>query len=317
MFAHDRGWLRRMKEAIKRGMTAEAAVDRVQNDTRARMPRQADSLLARAPARPRRAVQPPAAHPGRPPARACRHRRPAARHRADRAHHGRRRPARLRPLAPARAGAGGFRRPEPRRHRRQGARHRRRRQCARRHGAGRPGQPHHRRCRHRRGPHPPVERRHRRLRRQGPLPRAPPPQVPRAARSAGHHQGRPAHRAAHQCRAADGRAASGRVGRRGHRPVPHRAAVHGVGHPAAARAADPDVPRGGGGGRAEAGRVPHPRRRRRQDAALSAPAAGGEPRARLARRPPRPRSAGPAAHAGARPVARHRRPASCACCCRW
>jgi len=28
MFAHDRGWLRRMKEAIKRGMTAEAAVER-------------------------------------------------------------------------------------------------------------------------------------------------------------------------------------------------------------------------------------------------------------------------------------------------
>src|SRR5262252_52401 len=43
MFAHDRGWLRRMKEAIKRGMTAEAAVERVQNDTRARMLRQPDS----------------------------------------------------------------------------------------------------------------------------------------------------------------------------------------------------------------------------------------------------------------------------------
>jgi phosphotransferase system, enzyme I, PtsP len=43
MFAHDRGWLRRMKEAIKRGMTAEAAVERVQNDTRARMLRHADS----------------------------------------------------------------------------------------------------------------------------------------------------------------------------------------------------------------------------------------------------------------------------------
>ena len=43
MFAHDRGWPRRMKEAIKRGMTAEAAVERVQNDTRARMLRQADS----------------------------------------------------------------------------------------------------------------------------------------------------------------------------------------------------------------------------------------------------------------------------------
>ena len=43
MFAHDRGWLRRMKEAIKRGMTAEAAVERAQNDTRARMLRQANS----------------------------------------------------------------------------------------------------------------------------------------------------------------------------------------------------------------------------------------------------------------------------------
>ena len=92
--------------------------------------------------------------------------------------------------------------------------------------------------------------RHRRLRRQGPLPRPPPAQVPRAARPAGRHQGRPAHRAAHQCRPADGRAAPGRVGRRRHRPVPHRAAVHGVGDPAAPRAADPDVPRGGRGGRA-------------------------------------------------------------------
>jgi phosphotransferase system enzyme I (PtsP) len=43
MFAHDRGWLRRMKEAIGRGMTAEAAVERVQNDTRARMLRQTDA----------------------------------------------------------------------------------------------------------------------------------------------------------------------------------------------------------------------------------------------------------------------------------
>lgn len=43
MFAHDRGWLRRMKDAIKRGMTAEAAVERVQNDTRSRMLRQADA----------------------------------------------------------------------------------------------------------------------------------------------------------------------------------------------------------------------------------------------------------------------------------
>jgi phosphotransferase system, enzyme I, PtsP len=44
MFAHDRGWLKRMNEAIARGMTAEAAVERVQNDTRARMLRQADTF---------------------------------------------------------------------------------------------------------------------------------------------------------------------------------------------------------------------------------------------------------------------------------
>jgi phosphotransferase system, enzyme I, PtsP len=44
MFAHDRGWLRRMKDAIKRGgLTAEAAVERVQNDTRARMLSQPDA----------------------------------------------------------------------------------------------------------------------------------------------------------------------------------------------------------------------------------------------------------------------------------
>ncbi|HEY7548679.1 MAG TPA: phosphoenolpyruvate--protein phosphotransferase [Hyphomicrobiaceae bacterium] len=42
MFARDRGWIRRMQEAIGRGMTAEAAVERVQNDTRSRMLRQAE-----------------------------------------------------------------------------------------------------------------------------------------------------------------------------------------------------------------------------------------------------------------------------------
>jgi phosphotransferase system, enzyme I, PtsP len=42
MFVNDRGWLRRMKEAIARGLTADAAVERVQNDTRGRMLQQAD-----------------------------------------------------------------------------------------------------------------------------------------------------------------------------------------------------------------------------------------------------------------------------------
>jgi phosphotransferase system enzyme I (PtsP) len=42
MFAHDKGWERRMREAVQGGLTAEAAVDRVQNGTRARMLRQND-----------------------------------------------------------------------------------------------------------------------------------------------------------------------------------------------------------------------------------------------------------------------------------
>lgn len=45
MFAHDRGWVRRIEEAIDGGLTAEAAVERVQNDTRARMLRQTDPYI--------------------------------------------------------------------------------------------------------------------------------------------------------------------------------------------------------------------------------------------------------------------------------
>jgi len=42
MFAHDHGWRRRLDEALLTGLTAEAAVQRVRNDTRARMLRQTD-----------------------------------------------------------------------------------------------------------------------------------------------------------------------------------------------------------------------------------------------------------------------------------
>ena len=42
MFAHDRGWERRLREAVQSGLTADAAVERVQNGTRARMLKQAD-----------------------------------------------------------------------------------------------------------------------------------------------------------------------------------------------------------------------------------------------------------------------------------
>jgi phosphotransferase system, enzyme I, PtsP len=45
MFAEDRGWTRRLQEAIQNGLTAEAAVERVQNDTRAQMTRQTDPFL--------------------------------------------------------------------------------------------------------------------------------------------------------------------------------------------------------------------------------------------------------------------------------
>ncbi len=45
MFAHDRGWMNKLRETVETGLTAEAAVDRVQNDNRARMMRTNDPYL--------------------------------------------------------------------------------------------------------------------------------------------------------------------------------------------------------------------------------------------------------------------------------
>jgi len=45
LVASDRGWLNRIREAIRTGLTAEAAVQRVQNDNRARMQAIADPYL--------------------------------------------------------------------------------------------------------------------------------------------------------------------------------------------------------------------------------------------------------------------------------
>ena len=45
MIAHDRGWLRRLNEAVMSGLTAEAAVERVMNDARARLQRQTDPYM--------------------------------------------------------------------------------------------------------------------------------------------------------------------------------------------------------------------------------------------------------------------------------
>ncbi|HWW48247.1 MAG TPA: phosphoenolpyruvate--protein phosphotransferase [Xanthobacteraceae bacterium] len=45
MFANDHGWSHRLREAVATGLTAEAAVERVQSDTRARMLRSTDPYL--------------------------------------------------------------------------------------------------------------------------------------------------------------------------------------------------------------------------------------------------------------------------------
>ncbi len=45
LVANDRGWLRRLREAVMTGLTAEAAVERVQNDARAKLQRQTDPYM--------------------------------------------------------------------------------------------------------------------------------------------------------------------------------------------------------------------------------------------------------------------------------
>ena len=45
MFGYDQGWLHKMREAVMTGLTAEAGVERVQSDTRARMLRASDHYL--------------------------------------------------------------------------------------------------------------------------------------------------------------------------------------------------------------------------------------------------------------------------------
>lgn len=45
MFANDQGWVRRLQEAIRNGLTAEAAVEKVQSDMRARMIHMTDPYL--------------------------------------------------------------------------------------------------------------------------------------------------------------------------------------------------------------------------------------------------------------------------------
>jgi phosphotransferase system, enzyme I, PtsP len=44
-FAHDQGWRQRMRDAVRAGLTAEAAVERVQDDMRLRLSRASDPIL--------------------------------------------------------------------------------------------------------------------------------------------------------------------------------------------------------------------------------------------------------------------------------
>jgi phosphotransferase system, enzyme I, PtsP len=45
LFAHDQGWRQRMRDAVRTGLTAEAAVERVQDDMRLRVSRMSDPIL--------------------------------------------------------------------------------------------------------------------------------------------------------------------------------------------------------------------------------------------------------------------------------
>ena len=225
MIAHDRGWLRRLREAVSSGLTAEAAVERVQNDARAKLQRQTDPylrdrlhdltdianrllhqlagqslvLLARGIAgerHPRRALDEP------------------------------RGAARLRPIAAARLRARGGGRLEPYRNRRPRARDSGRQRHPQHFRNRRAGRCDHRRRRHRRDLSAPARRRRSGLRRKGAHARPQAGAVSRAARRSDRHPRRRRDRPAHERGAARRHAASG--GDRGEidRPLPHRIAVH-------------------------------------------------------------------------------------------
>ena len=137
----------------------------------------------------------------------------------------------------------------------------------------------------------------------------PPGAVPAAEGSALRYQGRRQDHAPYQCRALGRPAASRRDRRGGHRPLPHRAAIHGGGALALHRRAGAALRPRHRRGRRLARHLPHPRHRRRQDPALHADHGRGEPGARLAGHPHRPRPAGTAARPGPRAAQGSGRPA--------
>ena len=210
MFAYDRGWQHRLTEAVVTGLTAEAAVERVQSDTRARMLRATDpylrerlhdldelsnrlmhQLLGKDYAPPRDRLPENAMHRG--------------------ALHGAGGAARIRPQAPARAGAGGRRPQLACRDRRARARHCRGRRDRQRHRRRRSRRRDHRRRRDRRRACAAVARHGSRLYRARAAAGAPAVAIPRAARQAVRHQGR---RAGRRCCSMPGSRSTCRISRR-------------------------------------------------------------------------------------------------------
>ena len=95
---------------------------------------------------------------------------------------------------------------------------------------------------------------------------------------------------------------------RRHRAVPHRTAIHGRPEPAALQRPACALSHGAGCRGQQAGHVPHPRHRRRQGAALYGDRDRGKSRARLARDQARAGSARIAARPNSRAAAGRRRP---------
>ena len=228
MFAYDRGWQHRLHRSgddrPDRGSRRRArAVGHPRPHAARHRP-----LSARAAARSRRTVEPadaPVARPG-----LCAGARPAAGERgAGRALDGAGGAARIRPQAPARAGAGGRRPQLPRRHCRARARHPGRGRDCQCHRRRRSRRPDHCRWRGRRRACATFARHGGRLCRAGAAAGAPAIAIPRAARPTLRHQGRRAGDAPAQRRACGRPAAYRGDRRRRHRAVPHRAAVHGGG----------------------------------------------------------------------------------------
>src|SRR5487761_942911 len=291
MFANDHGWSHKLHEAAATGLTAEAAVERVQSDTRARMLRSTDPYL-----------------------RDRLHDLEDLGHRLmrqlvgqDHAPSREQLPDNAILIARARAGAGRRYRQFPRLDRGARARHPRGRRNTERAGHRRSG-----RCHHRRRPLgldlcPALGGDRAGLCGTGAVSRAAPGTIFGAARQALRHQGWPARRIDDQC-GPDHRSAPYRRHRqRRHRPVPHRTAIHGRPEPAAHQRPAGAVPHRARCRGPQAGDVPDARHWRRQGAALYGDRDRGKPGARLARDPSRTRPARPVARPDPRAAAGRRR----------